>query len=257
MSVVLVTGGTGTLGRQLVPILASRGHEVRILSRRPGAGTHQGDLLTGAGLAAAADGAELVVHAASDRRLGRTDLAQTERLLSAVPACAHLVYVSIVGVDAMPLRYYQVKLACEKLVAASAVPSTTLRATQFHELLAYALRAAERWPVAVLPLDLLFQSVAAREVATRAADIIGGPALGRANDFGGPEVLNGWQVAGAWRALRGRPRTILNVRLPGRVYQAFSRGLNTCPSYTAGRQTWAEFVQGERPPTASAVRAAR
>jgi uncharacterized protein YbjT (DUF2867 family) len=256
VSVVLVTGGTGTLGRQLVPVLAGRGHEVRVLSRRPGAGTHLGDLRTGAGLAAAADGAQLVVHAASDRRLGRSDLAQTERLLSAVPACAHLLYLSIVGVDAIPFSYYRVKLACEDLVAASPVPSTTLRATQFHELLAAALRAAERWPVAPLPLDLLVQSVAAREVAARAADIIEGPALGRATDFGGPEVLSGWQVTGAWRAHRGKPRAVVSVRLPGRLYRSFSRGLNTCPGYAEGRQTWTQFVLGEQPAAAGRARPA-
>lgn len=243
MSVVLVTGGTGTLGRRLVPILAGRGHEVRVLSRRPGAGTHVGDLATGAGLAAAADGAELVVHLASDRRFGRSDLAQTERLLSAIPAAAHLLYQSIVGVDVIPFGYYRVKRACEELVAASPVPSTTLRATQFHELLAGALQAAERLPVAPLPLDVLFQSVAADEVAARAADIIEGPPLGRATDFGGPEVLNGWQIAGIWRAHRGKPRAIVSVRFPGGLYRAFSRGLNTCPSYAAGKQTWVQFLR--------------
>ena len=47
MSIVLVTGGSGTLGRHLVPILGARGHTVRVLSRRPGAGTHVGDLASG------------------------------------------------------------------------------------------------------------------------------------------------------------------------------------------------------------------
>lgn len=246
MSIVLVTGGTGTLGQALVPALASRGHDVRVLSRRPGAGTHTGDLASGDGLAAAAAGAELVVHAASDRRLGRSDALQTRNLLAAASGCRHLLYISIVGVDAIPYGYYKAKLGCEELIAGSPVPSTTLRATQFHQLVAAALRATRRWPVTPLPLDVVCQSVAAAEVAARAADVLDGPPLGRAADFGGPEVLTGWQLAATWRARFGRPRRVLNVALPGRTYRAFADGLNTCPEHADGRQSWAEFVQGER-----------
>src|SRR4051794_6980079 len=133
MSVVLVTGGTGVLGRHVVSLARERGHDVRVLSRRPGAGTHVGDLATGAGVAEAARGAELVVHAASDtRRLGRSDLEQTRRLLAAARDARHLLFISIVGIDAIPYAYYRRKLACERAVAASGVPHTTLRATQFH-----------------------------------------------------------------------------------------------------------------------------
>jgi uncharacterized protein YbjT (DUF2867 family) len=246
VSIVLVTGGTGTLGRLLVPLLAQRGHEVRVLSRRAGAGTHAGDLASGAGLASAAADAGLVVHAASDPRLGRTDRVQTQNLLAAMPSCRHLLYVSIVGVDAIPFGYYRAKLACERLVEDSQVPSTILRATQFHELLATMLRATRRWPAPILPLDLAFQSVAAAEVAARAAELLDGPPLGRVPDFGGPQVLTGWQLAGAWRAQFGWPRAVLNVPLPGRAGRAFAAGLNTCPEHPDGRQTWAQFVQGER-----------
>lgn len=80
------------------------------------------------------------------------------------------------------------------------MPSTILHATQFHELLAMALRATGRLPVTLLPLDLVFQSVAAAEVAARAAELLDGPPLGRAPDFGGPQVLTGWELAGVWRA---------------------------------------------------------
>jgi uncharacterized protein YbjT (DUF2867 family) len=242
MSIVLVTGGSGTLGRHLVSILGARGHEVRVLSRRPGGGTHVGDLASGDGVAQAGAGAELVVHAASDRRMGRTDRQQTANLLDALPSCRHLVYVSIVGVDVIPYGYYRAKLACEELIGGSATPATVLRATQFHELLATALRATGRLPTAPLPLDFLFQSVAAAEVAGRVADLLAGPPLGRAPDFGGPEVLNGWQLVAAWRARLGSPRSVLNLRLPGRVYRAFADGLNTCPDHADGRQRWAEFV---------------
>lgn len=247
MSVVLVTGGTGTLGSQIVPILAARGHEVRVLSRQPGRGTHVGDLTTGRGLAQAAAGVDLVVHAATDSRplsLGRADPQQTSQLLAAVPGCRHLLYVSIVGIDAIPSRYYRSKLACEQLVAASSVPSTTLRATQFHELIAMALRAVSYSPVAALPLAWKFQSVAAAEVATRAADLLEGEPLGRTPDFGGPEVLTAREILQTWRHSHRWPRVAAGIGWPGRVYAGFAAGRNTCPEHADGLQTWAEFVRG-------------
>jgi uncharacterized protein YbjT (DUF2867 family) len=152
LSVVLVTGGSGMLGSHLVDPLRERGHEVRVLSRRPGAGTHSGDLTTGEGVARGAAGAELVLHAASDtRRWGKRDLQQTRTILEASRDARHLLYTSIVGIDTIPFGYYRRKLACEREIAASRVPHTILRATQLHDLLAMALRAAGRLPIARCP----------------------------------------------------------------------------------------------------------
>ncbi|HLI38863.1 MAG TPA: NAD(P)H-binding protein [Streptosporangiaceae bacterium] len=243
MSVVLVTGGTGTLGMKLVPILREGGHDVRVLSRRPGAGTHRGDLVTGQGVPEAVAGAELVVHAASDtRRFGRTDLLQTLRLLSTVREVRHLLYVSIVGIDAVPFAYYRKKLACEEAIAASPVPYTIVRATQFHELAGMVLKRAERAPAAPLPLDLPMQTVAAGEVAARVAATLESAPAGRAPDFGGPEVLTVRQMAETWQEYRHRPQSLLNLRWPGRVYRALRAGRHTCPEHADGRQTWAEYV---------------
>jgi uncharacterized protein YbjT (DUF2867 family) len=243
MSVVLVTGGTGVLGAHAAALLRGRGHEVRVLSRRPGAGTHVGDLATGAGVAQAAAGAELILHAASEtHRVGHTDVRQTRELLAAARTAQHLLYVSIVGIDGIPFRYYRQKLACEHEVQAAPVPSTIFRATQFHELLEEVMRAVERLPLAPLPLSWRFQSVAAMEVASRAVELIEGPAVGRAADFGGPEVLMVRDLLRTWRAQRAKPRNAVGLRFPGRIYRAFRDGLNTCPDHAEGHQTWAEFV---------------
>src|SRR5687767_11263001 len=131
---VLVTGATGTLGRDVVAVLRDRGHDVRGLSRSKPGFAH-GDLLTGEGLAEALDGVDVVVHAATD---GRRDVAATAKLIEALEATAatetgnrpQLVFVSIVGVDRIPLGYYRDKVTIEGMVAAYG--GTTLRASQFH-----------------------------------------------------------------------------------------------------------------------------
>ncbi|RJO76473.1 NAD-dependent epimerase/dehydratase family protein [Nocardia panacis] len=246
MSTVLVTGGTGTLGRHLVARLCDK-HEVRVLSRRPGAGTHVGDLVTGAGLADAAAGADIIVHAASDfRSMGRVDLAQTEQLLRHATNVSHLLYVSIVGIDHIPMRYYRNKLACEDLIAKSGVPHTIQRATQFHELIAWILHTVEGWPIAPLPLDFLFQPVAAADVATHLAALVDTPPQGRAPDFGGPETQPLSQLLATWLRTHPGPRHPLNLPLPGKTAAAFRAGRNTCTPHPT--QPWSEYLATTPPP---------
>lgn len=246
MGIFLVTGGTGVLGRIIVERLREQGHQTRVLSRRAGAGTHIGDLETGAGVAQAMAGVDGVVHAASNaRKVGRTDVAQTDTVIRAASAAGagNLVYVSIVGIDRIPFRYYRNKLECERRIVDSGVPHTILRATQFHELMASVLHTAGRLPIAPLPLDFRFQPVAAADVAARAAELVAGPPLGMAPDFGGPEVLTLAQLIDIRRTVQPRPRRVVSLPLPGRIARGFRAGYNTCPEHTDGVQTWAKYVE--------------
>jgi uncharacterized protein YbjT (DUF2867 family) len=159
MSTVLVTGGTGLLGRHVVRRLVATGHTVRVLTRHAGASAPDaqpvtGDLSTGDGLDEAVAGVDGIVHAASDPRSpGPVDVEGTGALLAAARrgGSPHLVYVSIVGVDRIPLAYYRAKSVAEQLVEESGLPWTILRATQFHEFTADLLRGLTRPPIAVLP----------------------------------------------------------------------------------------------------------
>lgn len=126
MQPLLVTGGTGTLGRPLVDLLTRAGRPVRVLSRRPRAATGGapvewvvGNLATGAGVERAVGGADVIVHCATSVRSRRVDVGGTGRLLEAarLAGSPHLVYISIVVVDRVPFRYYRAKLAAERLVA--------------------------------------------------------------------------------------------------------------------------------------------
>jgi uncharacterized protein YbjT (DUF2867 family) len=244
MGVVLVTGGTGTLGRALVAGLREDAHEVRVLSRRAKEDAYAGDLATGVGIDAAASGVDLVVHAASDtRRLGRSDVEQTRNLLRACSGVGHFVYVSIVGIDVIPFGYYRRKLACEREVERSGLPYTILRATQFHELIAMVLRPIERLPLAPLPLDFRFQPVAAADVAGRLCQVVAAAPAGGVVQFGGPEMFSLEEMAREWRtAHAGRPRLPWRLPIPGRVADGFRKGLNTCPEQAFGVERWADFV---------------
>lgn len=202
------------------------------------------DLLTGAGLADAVAGAGTVVHCATSGRR-RKDVAGTAALVQAVRAagCQHLVYVSIVGVDRVPLPYYQGKLAAERLIERSGVPATILRATQFHDLLRALFDVATRLPVLLAP-GLRFQPVDVREVATRLVDLALAEPAGRAPDLGGPEIRQATDLARAYLAAAGRRRPVAAVRLPGATFRAFRQGGHLAPDHRTGRVTFEQYLTG-------------
>jgi uncharacterized protein YbjT (DUF2867 family) len=240
---MLVTGGTGTLGRALVPALRAAGHDVRVLSRRPGPDRITGDLATGAGLDDAVRGAGTILHLASRPR---NDTALTRTLIDAAlrHGRPHLVYVSIVGVDRVPLGYYREKLAVEGLVAGSGLDWTTLRATQFHDLLAGLFGGLSR--VGVLPVlsGAVFQPVDVRDVAARLVELVAAGPAGRVVQFGGPQVRPMDELARAWLRGTGRSRRVLPVPLPGGLARAVRAGGLAAPDQPRGERTFEQFLAG-------------
>jgi uncharacterized protein YbjT (DUF2867 family) len=246
----LITGGTGTLGRVLVRQLRDAGRPVRVLSRRPvpsdadpGLDWATGDLARGTGLDAALDGVATVVHAASDGRTPGADVEAATRLLAAArTGRPHLVYVSIVGVDRVPLKYYRDKLAVERLVERSELPWTIQRITQFHTLVLTLLRTAAKLPVVPVPAGTSFQPIDVPEAAAHLIRIAGGLPLGRANDLGGPQVRAMTDLAGAYLRSRGRRRPVVPVRMPGAVARGYREGGHLAPDHPSGGRTWEEFL---------------
>jgi uncharacterized protein YbjT (DUF2867 family) len=256
MTSVLVTGGTGQLGRRVVRALAADGHPVRILSRRPAAPPLPGvdvavaDLGTGAGLAGAVAATSAVVHCATDPRRSRTvDLAGTERLLEAARGAGrpHVVYVSIVGVDRIPTEYYRSKLAAEASIARSGVPATVLRATQFHEFALDLVDRLTRLPLVPTPRGWRIQPIDVDEVARRLADAVASGPATRLPDLGGPEILPVADLVRGRLRDTGRHRPVLEVPLPGALSAALRAGANLAPGNRSGGRTWREFLDGRSP----------
>lgn len=249
MATILVTGGTGTLGRPLVHRLLDDGHDVRSLSRRPHTGTelprprsYAVDLRDGTGLPEALAGVDAIVHCASAPAGG--DMEAAGRLVQAAKAAGvpHLVYISIVGVDRVPLGYYRTKLAVERLIEDSGIGWTVLRTTQFHDLVLRIVKAGARSPVLPVPTGVRVQPVDVREVAARLAELASGPPAGRVPDLGGPEVLTARDLVRSTLEAGGRHRLLVPLWLPGPTAAALRRGGNLTPEHAEGRRTYAEFL---------------
>ena len=250
MAAVLVTGGTGTLGRALVPLLVSAYDEVRVLSRRSaprladGAAAWTGDVRTGAGVDAATEGVQAVIHAASSpRRDARETEEEGARHVAAAArrAGAHLLYVSIVGVDRHRFPYYRAKYAAEQVVAGSGADWTVLRATQFHELIDQFLSGR----AFVRTRHLAFQPVDVGEVAARLVELAAVPAQGPAPDFGGPEILGIRELAEARRDVTGRRTRLVPVPALGFLAD-YDAGRHLAPDHRCGTRTWRQWLAERR-----------
>jgi uncharacterized protein YbjT (DUF2867 family) len=246
---VLVTGGTGRLGKRLTAPLQAAGHSVKQMSRRgAGPGGVRGDLTTGRDLTMALAGAEAVIHAATDPRGDpwQVDVAGTRRLVEAVDRSRlrHLVYVSIVGVDRIPYGYYRAKFAAEQVLLASGLPVTLLRVTQFHDFVEFLLDTARRGPVLPVPMGWRVQPVDVGEVAAHVVDVVGRPPAGAAVEYGGPEDLSAADLARAWVAARAPGTHVVATPVPGKLGAAFRDGAALPTSGERGHRTWAEHLRG-------------
>jgi uncharacterized protein YbjT (DUF2867 family) len=254
-SLVLVTGGTGTLGRQLVPRLRDAGCEVRVLSRRrqdatAGVEFVAGDLATGAGIEAAVAGADAIVHCAGSAK-GDEDKARNLVRAASRAGVSHLVYISVVGADRVPVvsrvdramfGYFGSKLAAEQVVAGSGLPWTTLRAAQFHDLILMVAEQMAKLPVIPVPAGFRFQPIDAGDVAARLVELALGSPAGLVPDMGGPRVYGVADLLRGYMQAAGQRRPIVSVRLPGRAARAFRAGANLAPEQAVGQRTWEEFL---------------
>ncbi|MVO87390.1 NAD(P)H-binding protein [Streptomyces sp. p1417] len=240
MTTILVTGGTGTLGRLVVARLRADGHEVRVLSRH--AQPYAVNLLDGAGLDAALAGVDTVVHCASSPRGGDERAARNLIAAARRADVAHLLYISIVGVDRVPLGYYRAKLAVERQAEQSGLGWTVLRATQFHDLVATLVRGLARLPVVLVPAGVSDQPVEVAEVADRLAELAAAPPAGRVPDMAGPEVRTFTDLARAYLKATGRRRPVLRVPLAGRTYRGLRAGGHLAPDRAVGKGTFEEYL---------------
>jgi uncharacterized protein YbjT (DUF2867 family) len=255
MANILVTGGNGSLGQQIVAQLLEKNHRVRVMSRKPapanlttGLEWAQAELKTGLGLTEALQDIDVIVHAASSPAKSRqVDIEGTGNLLEKARQAGvkQIVYISIVGIDRIPYSYYRNKLACEELIKTSGLAWSILRATQFHTLLDLAFKFLTKLPlVVVVPRGFKFQPIDPAEVATRLVELVEKGPAGQVADLGGPQVLLIEDMLRSWLKRRGKKRFVLALPLPGKLAKAFRAGYNTCQDQPQrGQITWDDWLQ--------------
>lgn len=250
---ILLFGGTGHLGRELLQTLLLMGFPVRVASRQsrpaetPGAVQWaETDLATGRGLMESVRGTKTIFFCAGNpKHHAAVEIQGLRRLLNAADkeGVSHFIFVSIVGIEHLPVPYYRTKLEAERLIRESGVPHTILRATQFHYFVAQLLAGVARFPfVLPVPSGFSVQPVATGDVAARLVHCVGDGPRGQLPDFCGPEIFSIAEAAKLWQQARGLRRPILSLPIPGGIGAAFRAGHNTNPAGELGAMRWSQWL---------------
>jgi uncharacterized protein YbjT (DUF2867 family) len=255
MEPILVSGGTGTLGKHVVRRLRDAGGDVRVLSRKEHADGEDvryltGDLMTGLGLDAAVAGVRTIVHCAGGPK---GDDVATRNLVTAAARAGrpHIVNVSVVGADRVPVHsfidrnafgYFDMKRKTEQVVEGSGLPWTTLRATQFYDLVFFVAEKLTKLPVVPYPTHSEFQPVDTDEVAARMVELALAEPAGLVPDIAGPRVYEFAALIRGYLRAAGRSRPMLPVHVPGGASRAVRGGAVLAPDRAVGKRTWEEYL---------------
>jgi len=207
---IVVIGGSGLIGRNLVKRLREGGHDA--VAASPASGV---DTLTGAGLAEALKGAQVVVDVTNspsfeDAAVLKFFETSARNLLPAEAAAGvgHHVALSVVGADRAPdSGYMRAKVAQEKAIKAATVPYTIVRATQFFEFIGAIADGSTEGKTVRLP-PALMQPIAANDVAAALADISVGRPLNGTIEVAGPEAIRMDELARRFLSAKQDPRQV-------------------------------------------------
>src|SRR5215471_2309423 len=214
---IVVIGGTGLIGSKTVVILREGGHEVVAASPKSGVNT-----ITGEGLKEALGGAEVVIDLANspsfeDKTVLEFFETSGRNLLAAEAATGvgHHVALSIVATNRTDNGYFRAKVAQEKLIEASGIPYTIIRATQFMEFLRGIADSSADGNIVRLP-PILFQPIAADDVAAIVAEVALAAPRGGIVEIAGPERAPFNEIVARYLKAVGDPREV--VRDPAARY---------------------------------------
>jgi len=209
---IVVIGGTGLIGSKTVAILRQGGHEVIAASPKTGINT-----ITGEGLKEAMAGTQVVVDLANspsfeDKAVLEFFETSGRNLLTAEAAAGvrHHVALSIVGTDRTPDNgYFRAKVAQEKLIEASGIPYTIVRATQFLEFLGTIANSSADGNTIRLSHGL-FQPIAADDVAAIVADVALAKPRNGIVEIAGPERAPFYEIIARYLKAVGDPREVVS-----------------------------------------------
>lgn len=208
---IVVIGGTGLIGTKLVNNLQQQGHEV--VAASPSKGVNS---VTGEGLAAALAGAQVVVDVSNapsweDKAVLEFFESSTRKLLAeeARAGVRHHVALSVVGTDRLLASgYFRAKMAQEKLIQASPIPYTIVRATQFFEFAGGIANSSTDGQTVRLP-SALMQPIVSDDVAAALASVAVAPPLKTIVDLAGPEAIPLDEVVRKFLKATRDPRTVI------------------------------------------------
>ncbi|MTI21899.1 NAD-dependent epimerase/dehydratase family protein [Fulvivirga sp. RKSG066] len=255
MNRILVTGGTGNLGKAIVALLIKNNCDVTVLTSQNYLPTTNhvsytyGNLAIANSLSGLENAFDIIIHCASNAlNTAAIDIEGSQNLISAISTSRikHFIYISIVGVDQSSFDYYKSKVYVEDFLIASGLPYSIIRATQFHDFIYHWLIK----PIDTglennlqIPSDLYFQSIDKNDVARKVLELTTLGPINKTINIGGPEVLKFEQMAEAYLFLLKRQNKIEFVPPISEMHRLFTTKINLCPRAKYGKISWCDYLR--------------
>ncbi|XIH25764.1 nmra-like family protein (plasmid) [Priestia aryabhattai] len=249
---ILVTGSTGQLGSSLLKQLKGSDYKVKITSRRKpeGIGNFEwiySDLSSGEGLEVAIKDVDVIIHAATSpiKNSKMVEVSGFKEFLGKLKHIKLFIYPSIVGIDEIPFKYYKQKFEAEELLKNSSIPHTIVRATQFHSFVENLFISKPIINRYIVPGNFKFQSVDVNEFASHLIGLVEKEPQGRADDFGGPQIMNLKEMAELKIKINNETNKVLSISLPGKLYKSITEGKNTNSFRKMGKISFGEYLSNK------------
>ncbi|CAF1102218.1 unnamed protein product [Adineta steineri] len=268
MAKILVTGGTGVLGRALSNIflanktdfLITSRNQKNIINENDGMNSNSKskwlymDLSKNKGINKVFNNnIDTILHLASmpmQNIQGQpADVILTKNLLDSIPKqnIKHLIYISIVGIDKIPFTYYRGKLECERLIKASGIPYSILRATQFHGFVEDFAVKLLKFPICMVPKSIKVQPVQVEAVAMELNKILGQSPLNSTYEIGGKKIYEMKEIVDSLLNVRQEKKLMIPIPIMGKMLKAYAKGYGTCNNIALNSNTWEEYLASKYP----------
>lgn len=249
---ILVTGSTGQLGSTLLKQLKGSDYKIKITSRSKPEEIGQfewvySDLSSGEGLEEAIKDVDAIIHAATSpiKNSKIVEVLGLKKFLRKMEHIKHFIYPSIVGIEEIPFKYYKQKYEAEDLLKNSSIPHTIVRGTQFHHFVENLFISKPFFKRYIIPGNFKVQSVDVSDFANHLISLLEKEPQGRADDYGGPEIMTLREMAELKIKINNETNKVLNISLPGKLYKSFSDGKNTNPIQKMGKITFEEYLSNK------------
>ncbi len=247
---ILVSGASGNLGKCLTTILDREGLHYHITTRKKvqsGEKVLYLDLQTGEGIDNGCVGKKIIFHLASGTKKAdrSTDVLSVQKLIGASlkNKVSHFIFISIVGIEKVPIKYYKFKVEAENIIKSSGVPYTILRATQFHEFIDNMISTFLKYKIGPLQMNGKNQPIETSVVAEKMFDIYKNGPINNTLEIGGPQVLDFRHLSTSWQKYTHKKKMIIPIPTVGKALSAIRTGALTCSVMNHDSCSWEDYLK--------------
>lgn len=246
-SSILITGATGLLGKAVCSVLLKRGIQYTVATHRKPIENEMVylDLASMEGMDSASLNKPIILHLASDKKHPENDFYGTKRLLHQIVEQGynpHFIYISIVGIDQLPITYFKRKFQVEEEIKKSGVSYSILRTTQFHNFIDQILKQSLKFRLSILPKKILVQPIDVTVVAEKLINMCFEQPSNHIESIGGQEVLSLGEMVDFWLGVKNKHKTVMNMPVWGRTGRSLTGGCLTCEKRTNRGKNWRQWV---------------